>query len=247
MPQKGSGLQDSERMYVRVIDYIKREIAAGHLQVGSKLPPERTMAEMLNVSRNSVREALRVLEIMGTAVSIQGAGHFIANNFENALVETLSLMFVLKELDFKQVSQLRYALELKSFTLAVQNATERDLEDLRGIISQLDMGVVGEEEIVLLDKRLHYTIARASGNMLFVEILQALSDVMDRFIADLRQDIMSEELRKQKLHAAHRCIVESIFTKDVAAGSAAVAEHFALIDQRLEARGENIEFKNIKL
>ena len=44
MPQKGSGLQDSERMYVRVIDYIKRDIAAGHLQVGSKLPPERTMA-----------------------------------------------------------------------------------------------------------------------------------------------------------------------------------------------------------
>src|SRR5699024_1719295 len=147
----------------------------------------------------------------------------------------------------KQVSQLRYALELKSFTLAVQNATERDLEDLRGIISQLDMGVVGEEENVLLDKRLHYTIARASGNMLLVEILQALSDVMDRFIAALRQDIMSEEQRQQKLHAAHPCIVERMLTQDVAAGSAAVAEHFALIDQRREARGENIQFKNINL
>ena len=75
--------------------------------------------------------------------------------------------------------------------------------------------------------------------MLFVEILQALSDVMDRFIADLRQDIMSEETRKKKLHDAHRRIVESIFTKDVAAGSAAVEEHFALIDQRLETRTQN--------
>ena len=244
---EASKTQESQRAYVRVIEYIKQEIREGHLRIGSRLPPERTLAEQLNVGRNSVREALRILEIMGTTVSTQGAGHFIAGNFENSLVETLSIMFLLKELSFQQVSQLRYALELKSFTLAVQNATERDLEDLRGIISQLDMGVVGEEENVLLDKRLHYTIARASGNMLFVEILQALSDVMDRFIADLRQDIMSEELRKQKLHAAHRCIVESIFTKDVAAGSAAVAEHFALIDQRLEARGENIEFKNIKL
>ena len=224
-------------MYMRVIDYIKQEITAGRLQVGSKLPPERTMAEMLGVSRNSVREAVRVLEIMGTTVSVQGAGHFIASNFESAMVETLSLMFVLKKLDFRQISQLRYALELKSFTLAVNHATEQDLADLREIISQLDMGLKEEEENVLLDKRLHYSIARASGNQLFVEILQALSDVMDRFIADLRRDIMSEESQKRKLYDVHRRIVENIFTKDIAAGSAAVAEHFALIDQQLELRG----------
>ena len=90
---------------------------------------------------------------------------------------------------------------------------------------------------MLLDKRLHYSIARASGNQLFVEILQALSDVMDRFIADLRRDIMSEESQKRKLYDVHRRIVENIFTKDIAAGSAAVAEHFALIDQQLELRG----------
>ena len=236
MPQKTNSLQDSNRMYMRVIDYIKQEITAGRLQVGSKLPPERTMAEMLGVSRNSVREAVRVLEIMGTTVSVQGAGHFIASNFESAMVETLSLMFVLKKLDFRQISQLRYALELKSFTLAVNHATEQDLADLREIISQLDMGLKEEEENVLLDKRLHYSIARASGNQLFVEILQALSDVMDRFIADLRRDIMSEESQKRKLYDVHRRIVENIFTKDIAAGPA-VAEHFALIDQQLELRG----------
>ena len=235
MPQKTNSLQDSNRMYMRVIDYIKQEITAGRLQVGSKLPPERTMAEMLGVSRNSVREAVRVLEIMGTTVSVQGAGHFIASNFESAMVETLSLMFVLKKLDFRQISQLRYALELKSFTLAVNHATEQDLADLREIISQLDMGLKEEEENVLLDKRLHYSIARASGNQLFVEILQALSDVMDRFIADLRRDIMSEESQKRKLYDVHRRIVENIFTKDIAAGP--VAEHFALIDQQLELRG----------
>mgnify|MGYP003045260494 FL=1 len=153
-------------------------------------------------------------------------------------------MFVLKELDFRQVSQLRYALELKSFTLAVNNATEQDLADLREIISQLDMGLKEEEENVLLDKRLHYTIARASGNQLFVEILQALSNVMDQFIADLRRDIMSEESQKRKLYDVHRRIVENIFTKDIDAGSAAVAEHFALIDQRLEMRGGAVRDTN---
>ena len=74
--------QDSQRAYVRVIDYIKQEIRVGNLTIGSRLPPERTLAELLNVGRNSVREALRILEIMGIITSTQGAGHFIAGNFE---------------------------------------------------------------------------------------------------------------------------------------------------------------------
>lgn len=61
-----------------MIDYIKQEIRVGNLRIGSRLPSERALAEQLNVGRNSVREALRILEIMGTTVSTQGAGHFIA-------------------------------------------------------------------------------------------------------------------------------------------------------------------------
>jgi len=103
--------QDSQRAYVRVIDYIKQEIRLGHLAIGSRLPPERTLAETLNVSRNSVREALHILEVMGITVSTQGAGHFIAGNFETSLAETMSIMFLLNRLTVEQVSQLRYALE----------------------------------------------------------------------------------------------------------------------------------------
>ena len=48
---------DAQRAYVRVIEYIKQEIRAGNLRIGSRLPPERALAERLNVGRNSVREA----------------------------------------------------------------------------------------------------------------------------------------------------------------------------------------------
>lgn len=240
MQETQSRTQDSQRAYVRVIDYIKQEIRIGNLHIGSRLPPERTLAEQLNVGRNSVREALRILEIMGTTVSTQGAGHFIAGNFENSLVETMSIMFLLKELSFQQVSQLRYALEKHAFALAVQNASSVDLAELQTIISRLDLGV-SEEENVFLDKKLHYTIARASGNVLFVEILHALSDVMDRFIADLRMDIMSEEGRKCKLFAAHRRMVECILEKDIPGGYAAVDEHFELVNERLEVRSKSVQ------
>lgn len=233
--------QDTQRAYVKVIDYIKHEIRVGNLRIGSRLPPERALAERLNVGRNSVREALRILEIMGTTVSTQGAGHFIAANFETTLVETLSVMFLLKELSFQQVSQLRYAIEKHALALAVVNASESDREELRSIISLLDLAGGSEEKNVALDKQLHYTIAQASGNVLFVEILNALSDVMDRFIADLRLDIMAEEVRRNKLLAAHRTMVESILTGNLASGYAAIDEHFDLVDQRLTVRAAQLQ------
>ncbi len=239
--QEKINAQDSQRTYVRVIDYIKQEIRVGRLVIGSRLPPERALAEHLNVSRNSVREALRILEIMGIITSTQGAGHFIAGNFESSLVETMSIMFLLNQLSFQQISQLRYALEKQAYILATQNISDSELQELQSIISRLDMGV-SEEENVLLDKRLHYTIARASDNILIVEILNALSDVMDRFIADLRMDIMSEENRREKLFAAHRRMVECMVNKDIAGGYAAVDEHFSLVNERLDVRSRSVQF-----
>jgi GntR family transcriptional repressor for pyruvate dehydrogenase complex len=228
--------QEPKGTHLKVIDYITQEIKRGDLKVGSVLPPERALAEQLDVSRNSVREAIRVMEIMGTVVSTQGAGHFISSNFESTLVETLSLMFYLKELSFQEISQLRSALERQALILAVENATAEQIEELERIDAQLDRGSLSEQENVALDKQLHYLIAKISGNDLIFSILEALSEVMDRFIADLRSDIMSEETRKEKLTKTHHRLVAAIVDKDLEDGLAAIEEHFALVDERLDAR-----------
>lgn len=232
-------LKEPRGTHLKVIDYIKDEIRLGHLGLGDALPPERALAEQLDVSRNSVREAIRVMEIMGTVVSTQGAGHFISNHFEASLVETLSFMFYLKELSFQEISQLRSALERQALVLAVANATEEDVAALEHIDEQLDRGALSEEENVALDKQLHYMIAKISGNTLIFDILEALSEVMDRFIADLRSDIMSEDVRKEKLTKAHHRMVAAITEKNPEDGLAALEEHFALVDERLDARTKN--------
>ena len=73
-------MQKERREYSRVVDHIYTLIETGQLTVGSRLPAERALAEELCAGRNSVREALRMLENIGLVESRQGSGNYIACN-----------------------------------------------------------------------------------------------------------------------------------------------------------------------
>ena len=67
-----------DKPYQLVIDHIKDDILNGVLKPGDRLPGERELAEQLGISRNSVREGLRILENMGVTASRHGAGHYVS-------------------------------------------------------------------------------------------------------------------------------------------------------------------------
>lgn len=219
------------KSYIKVIDYIKKQIRNGELQIGSKLPAERELSEILGVSRNSVREAIRTLDIMGAISSLQGAGNYLSGNFENNLVESMSMMFLLGQIDYKQISQLRRGLELQALMLAIDNISEQEIIQLEKIISQLEHDT--EENNVILDKKLHYNIALASKNTLIINILQALSEIIDQFIVDLRREILSTADSKKKLMEAHTDIIKSLVTKDKNLAYEAINKHFGTIDEKI--------------
>jgi GntR family transcriptional repressor for pyruvate dehydrogenase complex len=107
------------KSYTRVIEYIKEQIRSGNLALGSRLPTERDLSAMLGISRSSVREAIRTLDIMGVITSQQGSGNYLTGNFRYNLVETMSMMFLLDQIDYKQISQLRHSLELHAKNILI--------------------------------------------------------------------------------------------------------------------------------
>lgn len=220
-----------EKSYTRVIEYIKQQIRGGKLIIGSKLPAERELSEILGISRNSVREALRTLDNMGVISSQQGAGNFLTGNFEKNLVETFSMMFLLDQLDYQQISQLRRALELEALMLAIDHITEEEIQTLKQIISQLENET--EENNVILDKKMHYNIALASRNSLIINILEALSEVLDQFIVDLRREILMQEDSRRILMEAHNGMIESLVTRNKKLAYDSINQHFGVIDQKL--------------
>ena len=82
-----------EKSYQKVIDYVKEGIIDGELKAGERLLPERELAQKLEISRNSAREGLKILENMGVLESQQGAGNYISGSFDEILAEMLSLAY----------------------------------------------------------------------------------------------------------------------------------------------------------
>lgn len=224
--------KESGKAYERVVQHIKSEILHDNLKQGQKLPPERELAEQLGVSRNSVREALRTLDVIGVITSTQGAGNSVSVNFEKSMVESLSIMFLMRKTDYEQISELRKALEEQAMVLAVERITPEQIRQLEELVVLL---AASEDEAtnVILDKKLHYTIAQASGNQLIFSILQALSSVMDLFISDMRRKIISSEAGRHRLQNIHEQMVYTLKRGDRQGAYEAMSSHFRIIAENL--------------
>ena len=223
-------MKKQKKAYKIVIDYIKQQIRNRELMIGELLPPERELSEKLGVSRNSVREALKILSVIGVISSRQGAGNYVSCDFVHYLVDTFSMMFILGELDYDQINQIRIGLEMQAYALAVKYADNSEILQMQEYVEKLDRSQ-NEEENTLWDKKIHYAIAKASRNVLIQNILNALSEVMDVFIEDMRREILRTEERKEMLQKFHKQMVEYLIKRDAKNGQKALMQHFEMIDQ----------------
>ena len=148
-------MERQQKAYKGVIDYFKKKILDGELRPGEKLPPERDIAERLNVSRNSVREAIRIMDMTGVISSQQGSGNYITCEFQKSLAETMTMMFAMDQIDYRQISQIRQALECLAFSLAIENATDGQIEEMEKAVKELDRSQ-DDVKNAALDKKLHF-------------------------------------------------------------------------------------------
>ena len=126
-----ASLQDTN--YEKLVDRLLEQIMRGELRKGQKLPTERQMAEDMNVSRTSIREALKSLGAMGITYSIQGSGTYITDHPENTINKALCALFALSDGTLDNILQLRILLETDSPYLSpVPNRGKRN--DSRNLV-----------------------------------------------------------------------------------------------------------------
>ena len=145
-----------EKSYEKVIEYVKHGIGSGEIQAGEKLLPERELAQKLEISRNSAREGLRILENMGVLESQQGAGNYVSGNFDEILAEMLSFMYILKKIDVNKITEFR-STEWGGIETGVKQATEEQRQKMMSYLDNLERAET-EEERVRWDKAIHYLL-----------------------------------------------------------------------------------------
>lgn len=222
-------MDHENRAYLKVIKYIKQLLLNNQLTAGDKLPTERELSEILELSRNSIREALRTMENMGMIESHQGSGNYLVGNICKSFTDSLSMMVLMKRVDYLEISQLRRGIEIQALSLAITEITEDNLSTLDMLLTKMNECTQVQE--VILDKQFHYAIVAASKNELILSIMQSLSDVCEQFIYHVLNQTLKS--RKTELLELHRKILNSLIQKDLPMGVEAINEHYDIIDTGL--------------
>lgn len=212
------------KIYEKVMEEIKDLVRKGDLKKGDKLPSERDLSEQLQVSRTSVREALRVLEVFGLIQSRHGEGNFINDNFENSFLEPLSIIFLLLGSKTEDILQLRQIIEPETAALAAKNITQAQLAELREIANELS----NTEDIEIsasLDKKFHYKIAQASGNLLISTMMFSISSLIENCIENSKVHTFNKTI----INTHHDEILKALENHDSIAAEIAVKKHLEFI------------------
>ena len=212
-----------------VVDYVMDLVAKREFNVGDKLPPERDLAKRLNVSRPTVREAIKVLNYLGFVDSTQGSGNYIADTYGKTTANIMKVMYLRRDVDFDGFTVFRQMLELQSFELAMDNISGAQLSEMQQIVKLLD--VTKDVELITgLDSRLHMLMAEASANPLILINFQAILSIVDEYMHDTYFKTVSKKTDGfMKLQEYHHAIVDALANKDREAGMEAIRNHFLWI------------------
>lgn len=221
--------EKSEKAYEKVIEHIKNEIWQGTLKRGERLPPERELAGTLGVSRNSVREAIRTLGLMGFVSSTQGAGNFVTCDIEQNLRESLRMMVMLGETNYLQISQLRCGLESENARLAAERILPKQASRLKEL-ARLMREEPDPQKAAHYDQEFHTLLCEASGNRLIKAMFSAMLSIINDFISTMYIHIVADSHQTEALHEAHEDLANALAAHDVAAANQAVHVHFEVVD-----------------
>jgi GntR family transcriptional repressor for pyruvate dehydrogenase complex len=225
--------EKSTKAYERVVNYIQREIWHGNLKCGERLPSERDLAEMLGVSRNSVREAMRTLSLMGFISSVHGVGNFVSCDLEQNLSETFRMMLMMGETNYLQVSQLRRGLESETARLAAGRIQPKQISKLADLAHRI-REEPNPEKGSLIDQEFHTLLCEAAGNKLIYALFMAMISTINDFISTMYGRIVMSEEQAEKLYTAHERLVDALSHHDEKGAVNAIQYHFEIVDASIE-------------
>ncbi|GAA1839491.1 FadR/GntR family transcriptional regulator [Agromyces salentinus] len=227
---------ESPRAWRAVLEHIERRLLDGDLLPGDRLPGERALAVDLGVGRSSVREALRVLEVMGLIRTASGsgptAGAIIVATPGGAMSALMRLQVAAHGFPVADIVRTRLILESAvagelAESAAPASATSPDLTAAERLLDAMDSPDLAAAEFLALDAAFHLALAEASGNQVVTATMAGLRSGIEGYALDGLARIDDWHATSARLRREHRGVVDAIRAADAAAARTRIHDHIS--------------------
>ncbi len=229
------------RLFEQAVEQIREIILSGIFAPEEKLPSEQELSKQLNISRSSIREALRVLETEGLIEVRRGAGTFVAARpFRGSLRSEYVHWLAKRKGSLKQLLQVRESIEGLTAALVASSGSDVVVEKLRAILQQqstlIERDSESEEEIIdslaRLDAEFHLTIGEASGNEIAYEIISHIFPAYNQG----NKAMICVGRRQAQMAKEHTRIFNAIEARDPSAAERCMRDHIARVRSEIQTQ-----------
>lgn len=203
-----------------LIQRFQKMIRDGVLTQGSRLPSERDLAVHFGVARSSLRQALKVLEIMGILTQKVGDGTYLAKDSSAVLAVPMEFLFLLDDTSVQELSELRLLMEPGLARLAAERATAEDIILLRKSVRDLEASRGNTAKLVAADLLFHRAIFVASKNRAASSVYQTIHRAMAKMIL-----VTSRLVELEHTLSFHKPIMLAIEKRDGQRAARLMSEH----------------------
>lgn len=214
------------------IQRIREMITSGDLGPGDRLPPEKELSERLGLSRNSLREAVKALEVIRVLDVRRGDGTYVTSLEPRLLLEAMSFVVDLHtDRSVLEIFGVRRILEPAAAGMAALRMDDEKAAALERLVDESDVGN-GVEDLVRHDLAFHRAIVEASGNEYLSRLVESMSSGTVR--ARIWRGITQQGATDRTI-AEHRAIVGALRRRDQHLAEALMLAHIAGIEDWLRA------------
>jgi GntR family transcriptional repressor for pyruvate dehydrogenase complex len=223
-------LSVAETISAEILNLLRQK----ELRPGDKLPPERELADILGVSRPSLREALRALSIMKIVEVRQGDGTYVTALKPEELVEHLEFVFLLDDSTMQQLFEARKIVEVGNAALAAQRITDDEIAALEDCQVRMEHNLRNSDQFLRADVELHEIVTSATRN----PMLQRFMASVHTLGSASRQRTVGLQGMTESTIEHHRQIIAALKDHDPEAASAAMLRHLEHVESMYQSAKE---------
>ncbi|MDR0690094.1 MAG: FadR family transcriptional regulator [Spirochaetaceae bacterium] len=213
----------------QIIGVIKRQISEGKIKPGDKIPGERTLSELFHVSRTSIRQALKALDVLGVLDIRHGSATTLNKDISSLLINPLKFMSILYNVEIPEFFEVRKTIEVELARKAAIHATEEDINIMKQCLNKMEDNINNPDIFLYSEKYFHECVFTVSRNRLLTAMINSLNTIL----IGSRQESIKTFTDLRESFNQHLDIFKAIEKREPENAGQAMLAHIEDVERRL--------------